>query len=90
VAAKDHVNWDLLGQVAEATKGPVREAPKAALREVEEQEDEHLHHTTGWARELWIESLGMPAGLPPPEEGKKVRKTVIGAARAKMARKEMI
>ena len=44
----------------------------------------------GWARELWIESLGMPAVLPPPEEEKKV-KTAIGAARAKKrARRRML
>ena len=43
----------------------------------------------GWTRELWIESLGLPAVLPPPEEEKDV-KTAIGAARAKIARKEML
>jgi rubrerythrin len=86
---KDHLNWELLGQVAEKVKGSEREALKDALKEVEEQEDEHLYHTTGWTRELWIESLGMPAVLPPPEEEKEV-KTAIGAARAKMARKEML
>ena len=86
---KDHLNWELLGQVAETAKGPQREALKAALKEVEEQEDEHLYHTTGWTRELWIASLGLPAVLPPPEEEKEV-KTAIGAARAKMARKEML
>jgi hypothetical protein len=31
----------------------------------------------------------MPAVLPPPEEEKEV-KTAIGAARAKLARKEML
>ena len=66
---------------------------KAALQEayeqVEEQEDQHLYHTMGWARELWIESLGMPAVLPPPEEEKKVV-TAIGAARAEQAREEML
>ena len=86
---KDHLNWELLGQVAKRAKGPHRDALKAALKEVEEQEDEHLYHTTGWTRELWIESLGMPAVLPPPEEAKEV-KTAIGAARAKLARKEML
>jgi hypothetical protein len=45
---------------------------------VGEQEDEHLYHTMGWARELWIESLGMPAVLPPPEEEKNV-KSATGA-----------
>lgn len=62
---------------------------KDALSKVEEQEDEHLYHSTGWARELWIESLGLPAVLPPPEEEKDV-KTAIGAARAKQARREML
>ena len=52
---------------------------------MEDEEDEHLYHTAGWTRELWIESLGMPAQLPPPEEEKDV-KTAIGAARAKQAR----
>ena len=53
---------------------------------VEEEEDEHLYHTTGWGRELWIESLGLPAVLPPPEEEQGV-KTAVEAARAKKARK---
>ena len=56
---------------------------------MEEEEDEHLYHTTGWTRELWIQALGMPAVLPPPEEEKDV-KTAIGAARAKRARKDML
>ena len=50
---------------------------------------EHLYHTTGWSRELWIQSLGLPAVIPPPEEEKDV-KTAIGAARAKQSRKEML
>ena len=86
---KDHLNWELIHEVAEKAKGPAREALKAAYEEVEEQEDEHLYHTTGWGRELWIQALGMPAVLPPPEEQKEV-KTAIGAARAKMARKEQM
>jgi hypothetical protein len=54
---------------------------KAASEQVEDEEDEHLYHTTGWTRELWIQCLGLPAVLPPPEEEKEV-KTAIGAARA--------
>jgi hypothetical protein len=64
-------------------------ALKEAHKQVEEEEDEHLYHTQGWTRELWIESLGLPAVIPPPEEEKEV-KTAIGAARAKQARKEML
>jgi hypothetical protein len=50
--------------VAEKAKGQSRETLKAAYERVEEEEDEHLYHTTGWGR--------------------------IGAARAKMARRESL
>jgi rubrerythrin len=86
---KDHMNWELIGQVAKKMTGDEAKALRAAHEEVEEQEDEHLYHTTGWTRELWIESLGLPAVLPPPEEEKDV-KTAIGAARAKQQRSEML
>jgi hypothetical protein len=86
---KDHLNWELIGEAAKKLKGDEAKALKAAHEEVEEQEDEHLYHTSGWTRELWIESLGMPAVLPPPEEEKDV-KTAIGAARAKHARAGML
>jgi len=86
---KDHQNWELIGEVAKKSKGEEGKALKTAHEEVEDEEDEHLYHTMGWARELWIESLGMPAVIPPPEEEKHV-KTAIGAARAKAARSEML
>ena len=86
---KDHGNWELIGHLAEHTKGKMSAALKEAHEQVEEEEDEHLYHTMGWARELWIEALGLPAVLPPPEEEKHV-KTAIGAARAKNAREEML
>ena len=86
---KDHLNWELLAEAVTTVKGEQRQALKQAHEEVEEEEDEHLYHSKGWCRELWIESLGMPAVLPPPEEEKDV-KTAIGAERAKKARKEML
>jgi len=86
---KDHLNWELLAQVAQKTKGDEEKTLKKALKEVEAEEDEHLYHTAGWARELWIQSLGLPAVIPPPEEEKEV-KTAIGAARAKQSRKKML
>jgi len=86
---KDHLNWELIGEAARKTTGEAAKSLKAAHEEVEEEEDEHLYHTTGWTRELWIESLGMPAVLPPPEEVKEVE-TAIGAARAKQARTDML
>lgn len=86
---KDHLNWELIGEVGKKEKGDSGKALRSAHEEVEEEEKEHLYHTTGWCRELWIESLGMPAVLPPPEEEKSV-KTAIGAARAKHARADML
>jgi len=86
---KDHMNWELIGEAAKKAKADVAKVLKAAHDQVEEEEDEHLYHTQGWARELWIDSLGMKAVLPPPEEEKKV-KTAIGAARAKQARQDMV
>jgi rubrerythrin len=78
---KDHLDWELLGKCGEKLKGEEKKVIQAACAEVEEEEDEHLYHTQGWCRELWIQALGMKAILPPPEEKKNV-KTAIGAARA--------
>jgi rubrerythrin len=84
---KDHQNWELLARVAGEVDGDLAEALNEAYDEVGEQEAEHLFHTQGWARELWLQSLGMAAALPPPEEEKSV-KTQIGAARAEQQRDE--
>ena len=86
---KDHGNWELIGKVAEQTDGDMAAALSEAYEQVEEQEDQHLYHTMGWTRELWLETLGLPAVLPPPEEEKKVT-TAIGAARAEQSREEML
>jgi hypothetical protein len=85
---KDHLDWELIGMLASTAKGEIAQALREAHKQVEEQEDEHLYHTQGWSRELWIQALGMPAVLPPPEEEKDV-KTAIGAARAKQERSRM-
>jgi rubrerythrin len=85
---KDHLDWELIGMLASKAKGDTAEALRSAHKEVEDEEDEHLYHTQGWSRELWIQALGMPAVLPPPEEEKDV-KTAIGAARAKQERSRM-
>jgi hypothetical protein len=85
---KDHLNWELMGMLGSKLKDETGKALKEAYGEVEEEEDEHLYHTAGWSRELWIQAVGMPAVLPPPEEEKDV-KTAIGAARAKQERNRM-
>jgi len=86
---KDHLNWELIGHVAKHGKGPEMKVLQAAFDAVEQDEDHHLYHTTGWTRELWIDALGLPAVLPPPEEIKQVE-TAIGASRAEQARDSML
>jgi rubrerythrin len=82
---KDHLNWELIGEIAKNSSGDAASILKEAHDQVEPEEDEHLYHTSGWTRELWIEALGMPAVLPPPEEEQDVE-TAIEAAQAKKAR----
>lgn len=86
---KDHLNWELIGMLAEKTTGTQAKVLQQAFEAVEKDEDHHLYHTKGWTRELWIEALGLPAVLPPPEEVKQVE-TAIGASRAEHARDSML
>jgi ferritin-like metal-binding protein YciE len=85
---KDHANWELMNELSKNMTADAAEILAEAVEEVEEEEDEHVYHSAGWCRELWMQSLGMEAVLPPPEEQKHV-KTAIGAARAKHQRGEM-
>ena len=71
---KDHLNWQLLGQLAgHVTLESVADVLEEARTRVEPQENEHLYHTQGWARELWMQNLGLAAMLPPPEETNHVK-----------------
>jgi hypothetical protein len=78
---KDHLDWVLIGKCADHLDGADAAVLEAAYNTIEDQEDEHLYHSKGWCRELWIESLGIAAVIPPPEERLDV-KTAIGAAKA--------
>lgn len=82
---KDHLNWELLGELAKNANAEESALLTPAYQQVEAEEDEHLYHTAGWTRELWIDALKMPAVLPPPEERQKVE-TAIEAAQAKKSR----
>ena len=86
---KDHQNWELIGLLAEKGKGEETELLMQAYDAVAKDEHHHLLHTAGWTRELWIQSLGLPAVLPPPEEVKHVE-TKIGASRAEQARDDIL
>jgi rubrerythrin len=78
---KDHLDWELIGKCAEKVEGSDHQALADAYARIEDQEDEHLYHSKGWCRELWIQSLGLQAILPPPEETEHV-KTAKDAAEA--------
>ena len=82
---KDHLNWQLLGELAKNAQEAEAALIMPAYEQVEEEEDEHLYHTRGWTRELWIQALGMPAVLPPPEEEQDVT-SAEEAAKAKKSR----
>jgi len=55
-----------LARQKDSAKGDERNALGAAYGQVEEQEDEHLFHSSGWCRELWIESPPSPASTWTP------------------------
>jgi hypothetical protein len=82
---KDRADWELIGEYARSAKADVASVLQGAYEEIEDEEDEHLYHTQGWGRELWLKSLGMKAVLPPPEEQKKVR-TASAAEEARKRR----
>lgn len=86
---KDHANWTLIGVVADQHGGTEGKVLKQAYDAVVTDEEHHLYHTKGWSRELWIDALGYPAVLPPPEEVKQVE-SAIGASRAEQARGKML
>ena len=77
---KDHANWQLIGACAKAIDGDAASALTDAYDEVEDEEDEHVYHNTGWCRELWLKSLGLEAELPPPEEEEDVKSAKEEAA----------
>ncbi len=78
---KDHSDWQILGKCISELSGNAATTLKEAYDRIEEEEDEHLYHGKGWGRELWLQSLGLDAVLPPPEEVANV-KSAFGAAKA--------
>lgn len=82
--SKDHHNWELLGMVADKLKGDEKKMVVDIQKRIEDEEDEHYYHSRGWGRELHLQSLGLKAVIPPPEEKKDV-KTATAAAKAEKA-----
>jgi len=65
--ARGQLDWYLLRRCAEELVGNEGEALPEVFEEIEQQKQEQLDHAQGWRRELWLESLGIKAVLPPPE-----------------------
>src|SRR5689334_838199 len=57
---KDHLDWELIGKCAKELEGAEGESACEVAEDIEDEEDEHLYHSKGWCRELWLESLGLP------------------------------
>ena len=68
---KDHLNWELIGETVKTLKAEERQGLKSAYEEVEDEEDEHLYHSKGWCRELWIESPGHARRAAAPGGGER-------------------
>lgn len=64
---QDHMNWELAGELAKHTNGNPGKVLRAAYAKVEEEEDGHLYRSRGWARELWMQALGL-SSLPVIDE----------------------
>lgn len=78
---KDHLDWELLSEVARALTDGQRAALTEACERIVNEEDQHLYSTQGWARELWLEALGLEAELPPDPE----RRAEVAAAEARLS-----
>lgn len=63
-----HSNWHLIRQCARNSTHEKEQALAAAVGEVENEVDEQFYRARGWERELHLQSLGIKAVLPPPEE----------------------
>jgi len=59
---KDRANWELLSRCATEMSGAAAHALRAACDAV--RAEDHLFHTEDWYRELWLESLEIPAVSP--------------------------
>src|SRR4029078_7817046 len=58
---EDHTHWQLIDEVAKKMTGAEGKALKDAVKEVEDQEDEHYYHSKGWLTETSMASLGLKA-----------------------------
>lgn len=84
----NHSNWQLLEQCAGTSTEEQKQVLSAAVGAAKDEVDEHCYRARGWERELWLQSLGIEAVLPPPEERAHVT-SPIRAARVEHGRERM-
>jgi hypothetical protein len=68
----DHLNWELIGEIVKRLTGEPARVLRAAHKEVEEEEDEHLYHNTGWGPRA-VDRRPWHARRPPPTRRAKGR-----------------
>ncbi|MBN8609855.1 MAG: hypothetical protein J0L92_04695 [Deltaproteobacteria bacterium] len=66
---KDHANWQLLSELIPELAGAERRALAEAVEEVGLEERAHIESARGWARALWLDTLGVSSSPPPPDDG---------------------
>ena len=64
---RDQLDWQLLRRCSEELVGEEGKPLPDVFEEIEQDKCEQLHRALGWWRELWVESLGLKAVLPPPD-----------------------
>jgi hypothetical protein len=65
---RDYFNWELIGECARSLSGEERAVLMKAYEEVQYDKEEKLAQSENWCRELWLESLGLEAELPPADD----------------------
>src|SRR5688572_6860663 len=83
---KDHSNWSLLVELARQGSSGEQLVFQAGYRRVENEEDEHLRRARAWFRELWLDSLALPAQLPPRAEEEEEEDEHAGSERSRSGR----
>jgi rubrerythrin len=71
---KDHGDWHLLSLLAKQAAGPMSELLRAAVQEVEEQEDEHVE----WARETLSQVCLQAINEGPPPDPERWQTRISG------------
>ena len=64
---RHQANWDLLCHSSNALDDRSGRLLAKACAELEDAEDGRLRRARSWSRELWLQSLGLEARIPPPK-----------------------